>query len=177
MERGHAAGGRVVVGVDGTLSGLRALRWAVTEARVRQVPLHAVRVWNGVPRYTYPDPDGQREAETQAASQLVARAFAETLGGLPADIRIETVLIPGSPGPALQAYASQGEGLLVLGAAHRSLWRRWFGDHTVQHCLAHATCPVLVVPPPSMTRAASPRSLLRELRRDLDHLASDGSAT
>jgi hypothetical protein len=35
---------------------------------------------------------------------------------------------------------------------------------------------VLVVPPPPLTRAGSPRALLRELRRDLDQFAGDGPA-
>ncbi|XRQ09828.1 universal stress protein [Actinomadura welshii] len=35
----------VVVGYDGTGESERALRWAVTEARLRRLPLTVVHVW------------------------------------------------------------------------------------------------------------------------------------
>jgi hypothetical protein len=39
-----AGRGKVVVGISPSLSGLEALRFAIAEARRRQVPLAAVRV-------------------------------------------------------------------------------------------------------------------------------------
>jgi hypothetical protein len=48
-------------------------------------------------------------------------------------------------------------------------------SRTARYCLGRATCPVLVVPPPPLTRGASQRTMLRQLRRELDQLAGNGS--
>lgn len=165
---------RVVVGVGRTLSGLQALRRAVAEARACGVPLLAVRAFQPAQAGTYASLADQREAESAAASQFVAAAFAETMGGLPRDVEVEVVLVGDAPGPALVRYASRETDLLVLGTHRRRGWQRLAGRGVPGYCLAHAGCPVLVVPPPSLTRAGSPRALLRELRRELDQLTGDG---
>lgn len=157
----------VVVGVDNTPAGLHALRRAVAEARARNLPLEAVRAWSPGPASLYamvPDP---RAAEVAAASQVVARAFADTMGGLPVDVAVETVLVPDVPGAALVRSAARDDDLLVVGAGHHR-WRRL--ARTVRYCLTHAPCPVLVVPPPPLARESSPRVLLRQLRRDIERL-------
>jgi hypothetical protein len=56
----------------------------------------------------------------------------------------------------------------VVGSGRGPRWHRPFGSRVVRHCLANAGCPLLVIPPPSLTRGRSPRDLLRELRHDLD---------
>jgi nucleotide-binding universal stress UspA family protein len=165
--------GRVVVGVDNTLSGLQALRRAVAEARARGVPLHAVRAWTPASHSVYPMLPNQREEEVTAASQLVTRAFADILGGLPIDVELETRLVPDAPGPALVRFAARDDDLLVVGTGRRGFWRRM--SRTARYCLGRATCPVLVVPPPPLTRGASQRTMLRQLRRELDQLAGNGS--
>jgi nucleotide-binding universal stress UspA family protein len=166
--------GRVIVGIDTTLSGLQALRMAVSQARERRVELHAVRTWEPPP-----DPDalsgsgpGERPLAS-AASAVVARAFLETMGATPTDLEIRTVIMPDSPGPVLVEYACRDSDLLVVGAGRRGRWRRLWGSRVVRYCLTRASCPVLVVPPPALTREGSPRSLLRELRRDIDQLSDD----
>jgi nucleotide-binding universal stress UspA family protein len=165
-----AGNGRVVVGVDTTLSGLQALRRAITEARTRGLPLHAVRVWRPPSTTWYVSYIEQRQAAATAASQLVTKAFVDTVGGLPHDVEVEMVGVPGVPGSVLVAHANQPDDLLVVGSGDRGLWRRWLRDNVAWYCLARARCPVLVVPPPSMTLDTSPRALRRQLRRDLDHL-------
>jgi nucleotide-binding universal stress UspA family protein len=160
--------GRVIVGVDHTLSGLNALRRAVAEARARGVTLQAVRAWSPCGSTYYPSIP-VRDEEVAAASQLVARAFADTMGGMPLDVEVETILVSDEPGPLLVRYASRDDDLLVIGTGRRRFWHRL--SRTTRYCLARAACPVLVVPPPPLTRAASPRALLRQLRRDIDQLA------
>jgi nucleotide-binding universal stress UspA family protein len=165
---------RVVVGVDHTLSGLQALRRAVAEARARGVPLHALRAWTPGQLGLYPSLADQRQAEAAVASRLVAEAFADTMGGLPREVEVQTVLVGDSAGPALVRYASGDGDLLVLGGPRRGRWRRLPGRSVASYCLAHAACPVLVVPPPPLARAGSPQALLRELRRDIEQLAGNG---
>jgi nucleotide-binding universal stress UspA family protein len=178
-----------VVGVDTTLSGLHALRLAVTQARARGRALHAVRTWGP----TSPDRQGQPDAgaagiglvrrpatasdglagratHTALAAAILDRAFAETMGGEPPDVPVRTVLVPDLPGPVLVRYACRDDDLLVIGTGRRGLLRRLRGSPVVRYCLRHAVCPVLVVPPPPLARAGSPRALLRELRREIDQL-------
>ena len=178
--------GRVVVGVDTTLAGLQALRRAVAEARARHASLYAVRAWNPpTPARSALAPDPMslamrhqpsrhefRQAEA-IQHRLVESVFADTMGGLPASLDVHMVTVPDVPGPALARYVSQDDDLLVLGADWRRPWRRL--PRTVRYCVKHAACPVLVVPPPPLTRAGSPRALLRELRRDIDQLTSGGT--
>jgi nucleotide-binding universal stress UspA family protein len=163
-----AGSGRVVVGVDTTLSGLQALRRAVAEARARKMPLHAVRVWKPPSTTWYVSLIELRQAEATAASQLVTRAFVETMGGFPLDVEVEVVGVPGIPGNVLVNHANRTDDLLVVGSGGRGFWRRWVRENVAWYCLAWAKCPVLVVPPPSLTLETSPRALRRELRRDLD---------
>jgi nucleotide-binding universal stress UspA family protein len=173
MDTPHA--GRVVVGVDNTLSGLHALRRAVAEARIRGIPLHAVRAWDPGPASIYPMLLNPHEHQIAAASQLVARAFADTMGGLPLDVDVETVLVPDKAGPVLVRHAGQDDDLLVIGTGRRRFWRR--SSRTTRYCLARAGCPVLVVPPPPLAGAGSTRALMRKLRRELDQLAGAGPGT
>jgi hypothetical protein len=101
----------------------------------------------------------------------IDRAFAETMGGEPPDLEVQAVVILDPPGPVLVGYACRDDDLLVVGTGRRGFWRRLRGGSVARYCLARAACPVLVVPPPPMTRAGSPRALLRELRREIDQLA------
>lgn len=164
--------GRVVVGIDDTLSGLHALRRAVTEARRRAMPLRAVRAWSPRPSSGYPMLPDQREEEAAAASEFVAGAFTTTMGGLPPDVTVEVVLVADSAGAVLVRLADHDEDLLVIGAGRRRPWRRL--SRTTRYCLARAVCPVLVVPPPPLARAGSQRALMRQLRREIEHLAGGG---
>jgi nucleotide-binding universal stress UspA family protein len=165
-----AGTGRVVVGVDTDLSGLQALRRAVAEARARGMPVHAVRAWKPLSTSWYVSLIEQRRAEAAAASQLVTRAFVETMGGLPIDVEVEVHGVPGVPGNVLVSHANRPDDLLVVGSGGRRFWRRWLRDNVAWYCLAWAKCPVLVVPPPSLTLDTSARALRRELLRDLDRL-------
>lgn len=159
--------GRVIVGIDPSPSGMSALRRAVDEARERDCTLVAVRSWLTQPRMYAVAPD-LREIDEADTRELVTRTFAETLGGFPEDVKVEQVLLPDYPGPALLRVADRDGDLLVLGSGRRR--RRGSGSRTVRYCVAWATCPVLVVPPPQLARLLPQRVLLRQLRREIEDL-------
>src|SRR5690606_2794516 len=125
----------VVVGIDDSLCGLQALRWAVAEARARSLPLKAVRVWQPGPSGIYPTLQNQHEEEATAASQLVRRLFAEIMGGVPQDVRVETVAVPDTTGPALVRLAREDD-LLVIGTGRRRFWRRRRLSRTARYCVS-----------------------------------------
>ncbi|HEX6234708.1 MAG TPA: universal stress protein [Jiangellaceae bacterium] len=159
--------GRVIVGIDPSPSGMRALRRAVDEARDRDAVLVAVRSWLTQPRMYAVAPD-LRDVDEADTRELVMRTFAETFGGFPDDVKVEVEVLPDYPGPALVRLADRDDDLLVLGSGHRN-WRG-SASRTVRYCVAWAACPVLVIPPPQLVRAVPQRVLLRQLRREIEDL-------
>lgn len=130
---------RVVVGVDGSLSGLAAIRTAVAEARHRQLPLLGVR--------------SRTTGIAGVDSSTMTTAFLEALGAIPNDLKIELRVSWLSIGEALCAAAGNPRDLIVVGTSGKGLWHAiWSGS--VSHAVTrHARCPVLVVPVPEMSRS------------------------
>jgi nucleotide-binding universal stress UspA family protein len=71
----------------------------------------------------------------------------EIAGGLPASVRVRTMVTWGPLGPALVAIAREQEADLAVIAMHREgEWRHLTHDHADRHVLHHIDVPVLVVP-------------------------------
>ncbi|MDT0438897.1 universal stress protein [Streptomyces sp. NPDC005840] len=169
--------GRVVVGVSGSLGGLTALNRAAEEARRRRAELWAVLAWEApggdgpTSRAAVPEPL-LREWRALAEGRLLAvlaEAFPTADGpGVP----LSAVTSRGSAGRALVELAC-GEGdLLVVGTGRRGRLRRMCAPSVARYCLAHATCPVLAVPPSPLAAEVSAlrgpgggRRLRAEMRR------------
>ncbi|MFC5995107.1 universal stress protein [Pseudonocardia hispaniensis] len=146
---------RVIVGVTGSLTNLRALRMAVDQTRQRDAVLYAVQVWEPDRTET---PSGAEPTSGIFPRVLhVHKAFTEALGGLPRDVDVRLVVVEGQPKVRLARLADKDTDLLVVGASTRS-WRRLrLGDSVAAYCTRHARCPVLVVPPHEMAREALAR--------------------
>ena len=129
-----STGGRVIVGVDDSPAGFRALHAAVAQARGLGRELIAVRAYpaptvGGTPWQSPPDwrlprvpqpPTSEPWQRMQAAGQerelsAVRRIFEQALGGLPQDVRVRSVASVGPPGPVLVALAYRADDLLVVG--------------------------------------------------------------
>jgi nucleotide-binding universal stress UspA family protein len=148
-------GARVVVGVTGSVGNLEALRCAAAEARRRETILVAVHAW--VPpggdfaerRCSVPE---LRKVWQDAAWRRLRDAFDAALGGPPPDVHVERVVIRGDPGPALVRTASREDDLLVVGAGRRAMLGRLLHRRVGRYCLAHAACPVLIIPPSELAQ-------------------------
>ena len=135
---------RIVVGVDGSTSSQRALRWAVDEAERREASIHVVHAWQppvtGPYPFIAPDSDVVRfEADTR-------RILDAALEGITTSRRPTTVLTLGSPSSAILAAAERGS-LIVVGRRGVSGFERFLLGSTATEVVHHAPCPVVVVPP------------------------------
>lgn len=130
---------RVVVGVDGSLSGLAAIRAAVAEARRRGLPLL-----------------GLRSRSTGIAcvdATAMTTAFLEALGGMPTDLQVELRVSWLSISEALCAAGADPNDLIVVGTSGKGWWHAVFSGSVSRAVTRRARCPVLTVPVPEMSRA------------------------
>ncbi|MET9877594.1 universal stress protein [Actinacidiphila glaucinigra] len=139
---------RVVVGVSGSLNSLVALQRAGAEARLSGRRLLAVLVWTRTeagspPRNPGPVPQTARSAATRLLTAVLNDVFAATVG----DLHVDGLAISGrSAGETLVRIAQREGDLLVVGAGRRRRRGPWRSP-VARYCLAHASCPVLTVPP------------------------------
>ncbi len=161
---------RVVVGVHDSVAGLRALRWAVAEARQRGATLHVLRAWRPSAYERGMALAAWRDAGDQMAAAEVLDAFAAAMGGPPTDLKVMVVTVPGPPGPALVSYADRGDDLLIVGSCQRPLAHQMLGLSVARYCLRHARCPVLAVPARMPANAGDIRALTRAVQREAEQL-------
>jgi nucleotide-binding universal stress UspA family protein len=171
-DDGDRREGRVVVGVDGSLGSLGALRRAVAEARRLGRQLCTVRVvrperlGHGLVSLGLVSVDDQ---EVAALYQQINLAYEEALGGVPGDVKTHSVVMVGTPGQALVSYARYEDDLLVVGAGGQRRWRRRWPGSVSGYCVRHARCPVLTVPLAEFARTMQ-RARLPRRRTGLEEL-------
>ncbi|MEV6305321.1 universal stress protein [Actinoplanes sp. NPDC051861] len=139
------AGYLIVVGVDGSEGGRRALEWAASEAAGRGGAVQAVMAWSwdGLD-YGPVAADTPQEEERRATALLndEIRALIRDRGShLPVTGRV----LEGSPAEVL-ARASSGAGMLVLGSHGHSRVRHTVLGSVSEACIRDAACPVVVIP-------------------------------
>jgi nucleotide-binding universal stress UspA family protein len=159
---------RIIVGVNGSLGSLQALRYAADEARLRDVPLLPVIAW--VPpggdlaerRHSSPY---LRKIWRDDARRRLLEAFDDGLGGLPADVCVEPQVARGEAGPVLVDTANYPDDLLIIGTGRRARLGRVLHRSVSRYCLAHARCPVLAIPPSALMDEMSHGLRSWQLRR------------
>lgn len=138
--------GRIVVGLDASENSLRALRWALDEAELRNAELELV--------HSYPTPElvalpavvtlPSDEELRRAAEDIVTEAL-DAVGG-PRDVKITTTARPGGAATVL-CEAAKGADLLVVGARGLGGFRGLLLGSVTHQVVAHSPCPVLVAVP------------------------------
>lgn len=166
-----SAAARVVVGVSGSLGSVTALRRAAALARRLGAELWPVLAWEppgGDPAARRSPAAGLLVEEWQRlAKQRLASVLEEIFGEDGPGVPMHAVIVRGTPGRALVATADRDDDLLVVGAGRRGL-QRAFSGRVSRHCLAHADCPVLAVPPSPLES-----DLVSVHRRNAWHLRMD----
>ena len=134
---------RIVVGVDGSDGGRRALQWAVHEADQHGAVVQAVIAWRwdqpDLPPHATTHPDEERQRAEQVLRDEIA-----SLGGR----YLVTVAAEAVEGVAADvlAEAARDADLLVLGShGHGRMYHTVLGSVSEQ-CIRRASCPVVVIP-------------------------------
>ncbi len=134
---------RIVVGVDGSAAGQRALRWALAEARRRKESILAVIAWRW-------DTLENLDTISSAAADEAAATLSRQIDAVPASERVSVPIVmqvrEGRPGDVLTAAARDAE-LLVIGSHGHSHRLQQVLGSTAEECVRNASCPVVVLPP------------------------------
>ncbi|MEU9953118.1 universal stress protein [Streptomyces sp. NPDC047939] len=141
---------RVVVGVSCSQGSLAPLHRAAAEARRIEGELWAVLAWE--------PPGGElghrsllcspQPAEYRgSARERLCRALDAAFGSAGPDVPLQSLVVRGSPGRVLVETAGRDDDLLIVGTGSRRWLHRVLCPSVARYCLAHASCPVLAVPP------------------------------
>ncbi|MFE3124667.1 universal stress protein, partial [Streptomyces hydrogenans] len=135
------AGGRIVVGVDGSEPSLKALKWAAAQAALTGDTLHAVISWEYPASWATLMPGVPPEFDPERlAKQILDQSLDEAL--TPAEAAAVTRTVVG--GNAAQALIDQAEGaeLLVVGDRGYSGFKAAVLGSVSSNVTQHAPCPV-----------------------------------
>jgi nucleotide-binding universal stress UspA family protein len=139
-------GGRIVVGVDGSASSKAALAWAVKQARLSGAVVEAVMAWEFPAAYGYMMPVPGEVDFADIAAGVVADAIAE-VSASDEHVKIRSRVAEGNAAQVL-LEASEGAELLVVGSRGHGGFTGALLGSVSQHCVQHATCPVVIIREP-----------------------------
>lgn len=134
---------RILVGVDGSPASLRAVEVAGRLAQANDAMVCVVVAFGAVS-----DVLGSPYWEEAVAQRLeqAQGVLDAALARLPTEIQVDTEVLQGPPAEVILEVAEQQQAdLIVLGARGLGRLNMLLGSQT-QKVLAHAPCPVLVVP-------------------------------
>jgi nucleotide-binding universal stress UspA family protein len=136
---------RILVGVDGSEDGLRAVRYATREAQAGGADVWIVHAFDeGAPITGLWDLVSSREVLLRAGEAAVAEAIAVVAElGLPAD-RVAAEVVVGRPADVLADLTHKAK-LLVLGRRSLSGLERMFVGSTSVSVAVRAACPMIVI--------------------------------
>jgi nucleotide-binding universal stress UspA family protein len=157
---------RIVVGVDGSSSSKRALRWAVDFAELTTATVDAVIVCPNQPVSDYgygwmPVAATDEALADAAADAVLMTSIAEVLGDGPHAVPVRPRILHGRPTDVL-LLAARSADMLIVGSRGHGTVAGILLDSVSQHCVQHAPCPVLVIPAAPVT---SPLDLFSPRRR------------
>jgi len=156
----------IVVGIDGSDGSLEALRWAIHHAELVGADVHAVIAWE-YPAMYGGHPQAIHTKQPQVPAVAAGRRGRVLTDGIDwrrnAQQTIDTAM-EGTPGAAagkvsatvteghpvwVLLEAARGAELLVVGNRGHGGFAGMLLGSVSERVIAHATCPVLVVPHPA----------------------------
>ena len=143
----QASGGlrhRIVVGVDGSEASKAALRWAFGQARLTGAVVEAVTAWEIPVAYGYPAPFLDEVNFPELATKVLKDAISEVKAGTTEPLPVQYKVVEGNAARVL-LNESAGADMLVVGSRGHGGFAEALLGSTGQHCVHHATCPVVVI--------------------------------
>ncbi len=138
MTRPDRAPRPVVVGVDGSATALRAVRWAAAEAARRDLPVRLVMA------FPWPPGGGPGAAHREAERAAACRALERAAGAVPAGVAVTTQLRTGGPIGVLAEEAA-GAAMVVVGDRGLTALDAMLAGSVPVALAAHGAGPVVVV--------------------------------
>jgi nucleotide-binding universal stress UspA family protein len=133
---------RIVVGVDGSPSSKAALRWALRQARLTGARVEAVTA-----RQLPPSSGWDLLPDTADVAGIARSMLEEAIAGagaLAPGVKIQPTVRQGNAAQVLLDDAKGAELLVVGSRGHGGFTEALLGS-VGQHCVHHATCPVVVI--------------------------------
>ena len=133
----------IVVGVDGSESSKRALRWAADQAKLVGAELVVVTTWEYPPTLGWAPPYPSDFDPNEDARKALTETVNGVLGPDPGVV-VRLTVTEGHPAFVL-TEAAQGADLLVVGSRGHGAFAGMLLGSVSEYCAAHASCPVVVV--------------------------------
>jgi nucleotide-binding universal stress UspA family protein len=136
----------IVVGVDGSEGSVRALKFALDEARLRACDVKAVAVWH-IPLSVYEGSWFPATIDTAELEQVAREKLDESLADAQAaesGVSVTPVVREGQAADVLVDEA-RGADLLVVGSRGLGGFKGLLLGSVSQQCAHHASCPVAIV--------------------------------
>jgi nucleotide-binding universal stress UspA family protein len=136
----------IVVGVDGSEGAVRALEFALDEARARDADVKAVATWH-VPASVYQTGWVPASVDPSDFEQIARRGLDKSLaeaGVTDSGVSVTPILREGQAAEVLVAEA-HGADLLVVGSRGLGGFKGLLLGSVGQQCAHHAPCPVVIV--------------------------------
>jgi len=149
---------------------LVALRFAEILARAHGAVLVPVIAWAapGGDGADHIQPSGQlRKQWQEMAVRRLRDALVMVWGRVPDDLPVDPRVERGPVGWVLINVACRDGDVLVVGAGRRGPLRRILACRVSRYCAAHASCPVILVPPSDLARDMTRLRLAWLLKRGL----------
>ena len=144
------AGRDIVVGVDTSPSGRRALTWAAQYARATGQRLRALHVFSyrapGGVMFTSGGLPGMPTGGSDELRDEVEGEIRSAFNSLAPDPNWRLEFWGGSIGPTLVDQAKQAD-LLIIGTREHTGFDRVLSGSVSHYCLSRARCPIVAVPP------------------------------
>lgn len=133
--------GRIVVGVDGSISSLDAVRWARRQAELTGADLEAVISWKAPTQYGN-EFSVEEISWRELAKDTLLAAIQQAGDGT--SISCTQTVAEGHPAQTLITASAEADLLVVGSRGHDGFAGMLIGSVSA-HVIAHAACPVVVV--------------------------------
>ena len=144
MNESTPVRGDVVVGVDGSKASADALRWALRYARMAGSTVRVVTAWYFPATYGWAPTPMIAEVDLEADARVAQKQVLEEVVATEGPVTVQTEIIQGPPALVLLREAADAD-LLVVGSRGHGAFAGMLLGSVSEHCVHHATCPVVVV--------------------------------